>query len=254
MSKVNTQMTFAVILTLAFIFYPVIGYSHPHDEFDYFGEPHGYDSVYDYDLAPQTVPQYGGVRITHPSQSFPEWDRIPPPFGPENRDWPLVLPPPIYGTHGTRGLDHWNPVDLVPWGLSAWEATGRAGKWFSRGNNALGLFWADDIGPEPLIQPMPPPQQGWGDFNRGSRTRSSSRGSRTRSSSDMWEAGKRIRGKKLWRDSVHRRDWANTRPGEDKFQRANRLNYGPQTRAELNIAPYTPIHPPNQTKREPLEN
>lgn len=261
MSKLNVQMTFAVIFTLAFIFYPVIGYSHPHDEFGYYGEPHGYDPVYDYGYdpvydynpAPQTVPQSGGVRITHPSQSFPEWERYPPTFGPENRDWPLLVAPWAPDLPDLDG----NLVNSVPWAANAWQATGRAGKWFRPGSNLLGLFWSEDIGQEPLIHPMPPQWQGQIDQGWGSYAPSSSRGSRTRSSSDrssMWDTGARIRDNQNWRESVRRRDWENTRPREDKFQRADRLNYGPRTREELNIAPGTPKDPPNQTKLNPLEN
>jgi hypothetical protein len=43
-------------------------------------------------------------------------------------------------------------------------------------------------------------------------------------------------------------DEGQKRPGESDYERASRLGYGPQTRSNLDIAPYTPKHRPNQTK------
>ena len=246
MSKLNVQMTFAVILTLAFIFYPVIGYSQSGG--DYF-----YDSR-------QRV-----CTGRHPSS-----------LGPASRNFKVLRYPRIGPASRNSKVLRYKPD-----ALSSFVQNQARDQAINKGTdrlfrNAPGyiqkgmrnivnpvvseILFPPKIGEEPLIHPTPPARRGKIDQGWGSSAPSSSKGSRTRSSSSssdrsgMWDAGSHIRKNRAWREQVHRRDWEETRPGEDKFKRADRLNYGPQTRELLNRAPYTPKDPPNQTRREAVEN
>ena len=96
MSKLNVQMTFAVIFTLAFIFYPVIGYSYPHEWGGYYGEPHGYNA-YQPNAAPHEWGGYYGEPHGYNKfqpQFAPNRDRGPyrdRDFGPDDRG-PVIKP------------------------------------------------------------------------------------------------------------------------------------------------------------------
>lgn len=253
MSKLNVQMTFAAIFTLAFIFYPVIGYSQSGG--DYF-----YDSR-------QRV-----CTGQHPINSL-RTHRRHSTIGPASRNFKVLR----YKPARDRPLKRASDRSLLNSGAAAFvqdrardaaieKLEKRVLRNAPRYIQKVGRFvnpivsevlFPPKIGQEPLLHPIPPSRRGKIDQGWGSYAPSSSRGSRTRSSSDrasMWDTGARIRDNQSWRESVRRRDRENTRPGEDKFQRADRLNYGPRTREELNIAPGTPKDPPNQTKLNPLEN
>ena len=250
MSKLNVQMTFAVIFTLAFIFSPVIGYSQSGS--DYF-----YDSRQRVCTGQHPISSLRTHR-RHPTIGTASRDVKVLRYKPA-RDWPLKRA-------SDRSLLNRGAVVFVQTAASdklerrllrnAPRYIQKAGR-FVNPIVSEALF-PPKIGEEPRIHPARLSRRGkidhgwgWGSPYSGSQTRSSSSSS---DRSSMWDTGARIRDNQLWREEVRRRDREETRPGEDKFKRADRLNYGPQTRELLNRAPYTPKDPPNQTRREAVEN